>query len=88
MAEILIAFTDGLKRMPEAFAIVFQATTLQPCIVYLIGNSLDYTSWKERKALTAIKLIYTGPSTEPAMAEPEAFDQGRWGEKFPTVAAA
>jgi len=89
VADILIAVTDGLKGMPEALAAVFPATTLQTCIVHLIRNSLDYASWKERKALAAaIKPIYMAPSAEAAMAELDAFAQGPWGEKFPTVAAA
>ena len=89
VADILIAVTDGLKGMPEALAAVFPATTLQTCIVHLIRNSLDYASWKDRKALAAaIKPIYTATSAEAAMAELEAFSQGPWGEKSPTVAAA
>lgn len=89
VADILIAVTDGLKGMPEALEAVFPATTLQTCIVHLIRNSLDYASWKDRKALaTAIKPIYTAANAEAAMAELEAFAQGPWGEKFPTVAAA
>ena len=89
VADILIAVTDGLKGMPEALAAVFPATTLQTCIVHLIRNSLDYASWKDRKALAAaIKPIYTATSAEAAMAELEAFSQGPWGEKLPTVAAA
>ncbi len=51
--DILISVTDGLKGMPEALASVFPATTPQTCIVHLIRNSLDYVSWKERKALAA-----------------------------------
>jgi len=87
--DILIAVTDGLKGMPEALAAVFPATTLQTCIVHLIRNSLDYASWKDRKALAvAIKPIYTAPSAEAAEAELEAFAQGPWGKKFPTVVAA
>ena len=89
VADILIAVTDGLKGMSEALAAVFPATTLQTCIVHLIRNSLDYASWKERKALAAaIKPIYTAPSAEAAQAELDAFAQGSWGEKFPTVTAA
>ena len=89
VADILIAVTDGLKGMPEALAAVFPATTLQTCIVHLIRNSLDYASWKDRKALaTAIKPIYTAPSAEAAQAELDRFEQGAWGEKFPTVVAA
>jgi transposase-like protein len=89
VADILIAVTDGLKGMPEALAAVFPATTLQTCIVHLIRNSLDYASWKDRKALaTAIKPIYAAPSAEAAAAALDAFEQGAWGRKFPTVVAA
>ncbi len=89
VADILIAVTDGLKGMPEALSAVFPATTLQTCIVHLIRNSLDYARWKDRKALAAaIKPIYTAANAEAAMAELEAFAQGPWGDKFPTVAAA
>jgi len=87
--DILIAVTDGLKGMPEALGAVFPATTLQTCIVHLIRNSLDYASWKDRKPLAAaIKPIYTAPSAEAALAELDAFEQGPWGQKFPTVVAA
>ena len=89
VADILIAVTDGLKGMPEALEAVFPATTLQTCIVHLIRNSLDYANWKERKALAgAIKPIYTAPSAEAAQAELDAFEQGPWGQKFPTVVSA
>ena len=57
MADVLIAVTDGLKGIPEALAAVFPATMQQTCIVHLIRNSLDYASWKDRKAL---KPIYQG----------------------------
>jgi putative transposase len=89
VGDILIAVTDGLKGMPEALAAVFPATTLQTCIVHLIRNSLDYASWKDRKALAAaIRPIYTAVSAEAAAAELEAFAEGPWGQKFPTVSAA
>ena len=87
--DILIAVTDGLKGMPEALGAVFPATTLQTCIVHLIRNSLDYASWKDRKPLAAaIRPIYTAPSAEAAQAELDAFAEGPWGQKFPTVSAA
>jgi transposase-like protein len=87
--DILIAVTDGLKGMPEALAAVFPATTLQTCIVHLIRNSLDYASWKDRRGLAAvIRLIYTAPIAEAAQAELDAFADGPWGQRFPTVSAA
>ncbi len=89
VGDILIAVTDGLKGMPEALGTVFPQTTLQTCIVHLIRNSLDFANWKERKSLAiAIKPIYTAPSVEAAEAELDAFEQGAWGQKFPTVVAA
>ena len=87
--DILIAVTDGLKGMGVALAVVYPATTLQTCIVHLMRNSLDYASWKERKALAAaIKPIYTAPNAEAAQAQLDAFEQGPWGGRFPTVVAA
>ena len=87
--DILIAVTDGLKGMGEALAVAYPATTLQTCIVHLIRNSLDYASWKDRKALAvAIKPIYKAVSAEAALAELDAFEQSEWGSKFPTVVAA
>jgi putative transposase len=87
--DILIAVTDGLKGMPEALGAVFPATTLQTCIVHLIRNSLDYASWKDRKALAAaLKPIYTAANAEAAQAELDTFEQGPWGQRFPTVVAA
>lgn len=87
--DILISVTDGLKGMPEALQAVFPATTLQTCIVHLIRNSLDFASGKNRKLLAAaIKPIYTAVSAEAAEAELDAFAQGPWGQKFPTVVGA
>ena len=89
VGDILIAVTDGLKGIGEALAAVFPATTLQTCIVHLIRNSLDFASWKERKLLAQVlRPIYTAPSAEAAAAELDAFEQGPWGRKFPTVVAA
>jgi putative transposase len=89
VADILIAVTDGLKGMAEALAVGYPATTLQTCIVHLIRNSLDYASWKDRRALAAaIKPIYTAASAESAEEQLTAFEAGPWGERFPTVAAA
>jgi putative transposase len=87
--DILIAVTDGLKGMSEALEAVFPATTLQTCIVHLMRNSLDYASWKDRRALAAaIKPIYTAPSAQLAQAELDAFADGPWGQKFPAVTRA
>jgi len=31
--------------MPQALEVVFPRPALQTCVVHLIGNSLDYSSW-------------------------------------------
>ena len=49
--DILIAVVDGLKGLAEAIETAFPATTVQTCIVHLIRNSLDYATWKDRKAV-------------------------------------
>jgi transposase-like protein len=87
--DILIAVTDGLTGMPTALEAVFPKTTLQTCIVHLIRNSLDFASWKDRKALAAaLRPIYAAASAEAALAALDAFEDGEWGRKFPTVVAA
>jgi putative transposase len=85
--DILIAVVDGLKGLAEAIEVVFPATTVQTCIVHLIRNSLDYASWKDRKAVAAaLKPIYAAASAEAAQAALEAFETGPWGRKYPTIA--
>lgn len=87
--DILIAVTDGLKGMAEALEAVYPRTTLQTCIVHLLRNSLSFAGYKERKALAdALKPIYQAVSVEAAEAALEAFGEGEWGKRFPTVAAA
>src|SRR5471030_2368402 len=89
VSDILIAVTDGLTGMPAALEVVFPRTTLQTCIVHLIRNSLDYASWKDRKPLAAaLRPIYAAASAEAAEAALDAFADGEWGQKFPTVVAA
>lgn len=51
--DVLIAVVDGLKGLAEAIEVAYPQTTVQTCIVHLIRNSLDYASWKDRKAVAA-----------------------------------
>jgi transposase-like protein len=85
-ADILIAVTDGLKGMSEALGAAFPATTLQTCLVHLIRNSLDLIGWQERKVLAqALRAIYTAASAAAAAAALDAFAEGPWGRRFPTI---
>jgi putative transposase len=66
--DILIAVVDDLKGFPEAINAVFPQTTVPTCIVHLIRNSMEFTSYKERKAIAgALKTIYRArPPRQPA----------------------
>jgi putative transposase len=84
--DILIAVTDGLKGMPEALEAAYPRTTLQTCLVHLIRRSLDFASWKDRRALAAaLKAIYASASVDAAAVALEAFAAGPWGQRFPMI---
>jgi len=86
VTDLLIAVVDGLKGLPEAISSVFPQTTVQTCIVHLIRNSLDYVSWKDRKAVaSAIRPIYTAPTEPAATAALEAFEASPWGGKYAPI---
>ncbi len=87
--DMLIAVTDGLKGMEQALAAVFPQTTLQTCIVHLIRSSLDYASWKERRAVAAaLKPVYTAATMEAALVALDDFEQGPWGQRYPSIGQA
>lgn len=87
--DVLIAVVDGLKGFPEAINAVFPETQIQTCIVHLIRASLDYASWKDRKAVaTELKTIYRAQDADTARLALEAFDAGPWGKKYPPIAAS
>jgi putative transposase len=85
--DILIAVVDGLKGFPEAINAVFAQTIVQTCIVHLIRNSMDFASWKDRKAIAAaLKEIYRAKDAEAGQTALDAFDAGPWGKKYPAIA--
>lgn len=87
--DILIAVVDGLKGFPEAITATFPQCIVQTCIVHLIRYSMQFASWKERKALAqALKPIYTAVSAEAAEQALAAFEAGEWGRKYPAVVAS
>ena len=85
--DILIAVVDGLKGFPEAITAVFPDTLVQTCIVHLIRYTMQFASWKERKAIAAaLKPIYRADHAEAAQQALDAFDEGPWGRKYPAIA--
>ncbi|WP_400767056.1 IS256 family transposase [Methylosinus sporium] len=85
--DILIAVVDGLKGFPDAILAVFPETTVQTCIVHLLRLSLDFVSWKDRKAVVAeLKPIYQALDDEAGVAALGAFEASEWGRKYPAIA--
>ena len=84
--DILIAVVDGLKGFPEAIVAVFPEATVQTCIVHLLRHSLDFVSYKDRKAVAAaLKGVYRAKDAADGAAALAAFEAGAWGQKYPAI---
>jgi len=84
--DVLIAVVDGLKGFPEAISAVFPMAQVQTCIVHLIRYSMQFASWKERKAVAAaLKPVYRAENSERARERLEEFASGPWGQKYPAI---
>jgi putative transposase len=84
--DILLAVVDGLKGFPEAIQAAFPETTVQTCIVHLLRHSLDFVSWKDRRAVAAaLKEIYRAVDPAAAEAALTAFEAGPWGQKYAAI---
>jgi putative transposase len=85
--DILLAVVDGLKGFPDAIRAVFPETTVQSCIVHLLRHSLDFVSYKDRKAVAAaLKDIYRAVDAAAGEAALSAFEDGLWGRRYPAIA--
>ncbi len=83
--DIFIACVDGLKGFPEAIETVFPKTAVQLCIVHMVRYSLNYVSWKLRKAVAAdLRVIYSAATVAEAEAQFAAFAE-KWGETYPPI---
>lgn len=84
--DVLLAVVDGLKGFPEAIQAVFPEAIVQTCIVHLLRHSLDFVSWKDRKAVAAaLKDIYRAVDPTAAEAALSAFEAGPWGQKYAAI---
>ena len=86
--DILIAVVDGLKGFPEAITAAFPETTVQTCIVHPIRHSMNFCSWKDRKAVAAdLRPIYQASTAEEAARQLDGFEE-KWAGKYPSIAQA
>jgi putative transposase len=84
--DIFIACVDGLKGFPEAIEAVYPKTAVQLCIVHLVRYSLNYVSWKLRKAVAAdLRAIYAATTVTEAEQRLQEFEEA-WGKDYPAIA--
>ena len=88
VSDIFIACIDGLTGFPEAIAVVFPQAEVQLCIVHQVRGSLNYVSWKQRRAVAAdLRPIYTATTVEAAEQRLEDF-AAKWDATYPTISQA
>src|SRR4051794_20968909 len=82
LEDIFIACIDGLTGFKEAIQAVFPQTAIQRCVIHQVRQSLQYISWKDRKAFVAdLKKIYQAPTR--AAGETALLELGeRWGSQY------
>ena len=85
VADIFIACVDGLTGFPQAIETVFPLAQVQLCIVHQVRASLNYVSWKQRKAVAGdLQMIYRASNAEEASSKLEAFAK-KWDGAYPTI---
>jgi len=83
--DILIAFMDGLKGLPDAIKAVFPEVNIQSCIIQQIRNSIKYVSYKNKKEVVRdLKLIYKAPTEEIALTQLDSLKE-KWNNKYPMI---
>jgi putative transposase len=80
-----IACVDGLKGFPAAIEAVYPRTQVQLCIVHLVRQSLNYVSWKQRRAVASdLRPVYGAATAEEAARQLDEF-AAKWDATHPTI---
>ena len=83
--DIFIACVDGLKGFPEAIELMYPRAQVQLCIVHMVRHSLNYVSWKQRRAVAAdLRTIYTAATAEAAELALSEFGD-KWDASHPSI---
>jgi len=83
--DIYLVCVDGLKGFPQAIESAFPKTEVQLCIVHMIRASLNYVTWKDRKAVvTDLRPIYKAATADQAELQLSEFEE-KWKKKYPAI---
>lgn len=83
--DIYLVCVDGLKGFPQAIESVFPKAQVQLCIVHMVRASLNFVTWKDRKAAVAdLKPVYRAVNADEAERELTNFE-AKW-PKYPAIA--
>jgi transposase-like protein len=85
--DMLIAMIDGLTGFPAAITAVFPDTVIHQCVVHLVRQSLQYVTWKERKAVASqLRAIYHAASEAAARTALAALEASPTHQRYPQIA--
>ena len=80
--DVFIACVDGLKGFPEAIEAIYPRAAVQLCVVHMVRHSLNYVSWKMRKAVAAdLRRIYTSATADEAEQMLGEFED-KWDDAY------
>ena len=66
--------------------LIYPKASVQLCIVHMVRNSLNFVSWKTRKAVAAdLRLIYQSATVENAAQRLSEFE-AKWDAQYPSIA--
>jgi putative transposase len=83
--DIYIACVDGLKGFPQAIHTVYPKAQVQLCMVHMVRASLNYVSWKQRRAVAAdLRKIYTAVTEQEAELELAGLE-AQWDGSHPAI---
>ena len=83
LRQACVFCVDGLTGFPDAIHSVFPKAMVQQCIVHAVRRSLDYVSYKDKKAFAGdLKKVYGAKTIEEAEMALDDLEL-LWGEKYP-----
>jgi len=82
--DIYLVCVDGLKGFPQAIESIFPQAQVQLCIVHLVRASMNYVTWRDRKAVVAdLKPVYRAATADQAEQQLSEFE-AKW-TKYPAI---